>query len=93
LVISYYQPRQALREGVLVVDGAIFRTTGRLDAIGSAVFAWGFRQDSAEHGTLSMAVQCTRTGERSLAVEITVFGAGGTIVAKHCSKDVPLVIH
>lgn len=92
MVINYFQPPDATRDGVLVIDGEIRRTTGRLGSVGSRVFASGFRWLSADYDELRLLVQCERTGETAIAAEITAFGRGGTIFFTHCIGDIPLAI-
>jgi len=105
LVISYYQPRDTSREGIVVLDGEIFRTTGRLDVVGSRVFAWGAArrragpEPGAEAGSgsddirdIRLTIQCERTSETTLAAEITVFGRGGTVILEHRTDGVPLLV-
>lgn len=100
MVISYYQPRDTSREGIVVLDGEIFRTTGRLDAVGSRVFAWGAARRRADprleassgSDDIRLTVQCERTSETTLAAEITVFGRGGTVILEHRTDGVPLLV-
>lgn|GEM_PF-3546045 len=91
MILNYYQPSDAPGEGVLVLDGEIFRTTGRLDVVGSRVFASGFRATTAEHGDVRLSVSCERTGEEAIAVDLVVFGQGGIVLRTHRVEDVRLV--
>lgn len=91
VVVAYYQPRKGSREGVVVLGGEFFRTTGRLDAIGDRVFAWGALPNGSSD-PLRLSVQCERTSQTTLAAEITAFGAGGAILLRHRMEEVPLVV-
>ncbi len=91
MIINFYQPPDASRDGVLVIDGEIMRSTGRLDALGSRIFVWGLPYESAK-GKIRLLVQCERASETTISAEITAFGKGGVIVFAHQVSDVPLAI-
>lgn len=88
--MTYFQSGGGKLDGVVIFNGQIIRTTGRLDEIGSRVLASGFRYNGRRLVGVSVIVQCEKISNHEINIELTFLKPDGLVLASGIIEGVAI---